>query len=110
MSPSSQPSGLNAGYVAQLLEQYLENPEAVDPAWRELFESGGDAVLATLPGLSRLVGDREPRPTGTARPRRSVEPPASHRLRAPEPEPAPAPEPEPAAVVARGRAQVTSCN
>jgi len=49
---------LNAGYVGALLEQYLENPEAVDPAWRELFERSDDAVLSALPGLSRLVGVR----------------------------------------------------
>jgi 2-oxoglutarate dehydrogenase E1 component len=55
---SLQSSGLNSGYVGQLLEQYLENPEAVDPAWRELFENGDEAVLAALPGLDRLVGRR----------------------------------------------------
>jgi 2-oxoglutarate dehydrogenase E1 component len=49
-------SGLNAGYVGHLLEQYLENPEAVDPAWRELFESGDASLVAALPGLERLVG------------------------------------------------------
>ena len=49
---------LNAGYVGALLEQYLENPEAVDPAWRELFERSDDAVLSALPGLSRLVDVR----------------------------------------------------
>ena len=49
-------SGLNAGYVGQLLEQYLENPEAVDPAWRELFERADASVVAALPGLERLVG------------------------------------------------------
>jgi 2-oxoglutarate dehydrogenase E1 component len=38
----SEPTGLNAGYVGLLLEQYLENPEAVDPAWRELFERADD--------------------------------------------------------------------
>ena len=38
---SIETSGLNAGYVSQLLEQYLDNPEAVDPAWRELFERVG---------------------------------------------------------------------
>jgi 2-oxoglutarate dehydrogenase E1 component len=48
-------SGLNAGYVGFLLEQYLENPEAVDPAWREVFERGDEAVLDALPGLARLV-------------------------------------------------------
>jgi 2-oxoglutarate dehydrogenase E1 component len=55
---SLQSSGLNSGYVGQLLEQYLENPEAVDPAWRELFENGDDALLSALPGLDRLVGRR----------------------------------------------------
>ena len=49
---------LNAGYVGALLEQYLENPEAVDPAWRELFERSDDAVLSALPGLSRIVDIR----------------------------------------------------
>ncbi|MET0560457.1 MAG: 2-oxoglutarate dehydrogenase E1 component [Gaiellaceae bacterium] len=38
-------SGLNAGYVEQLLEQYRDNPEAVDPAWRELFERADDPVV-----------------------------------------------------------------
>jgi 2-oxoglutarate dehydrogenase E1 component len=49
---------LNAGYVGALLEQYLENPEAVDPAWREVFERSDEAVFSALPGLSRLVGAR----------------------------------------------------
>ncbi|MBA3402522.1 MAG: hypothetical protein H0U05_11130, partial [Actinobacteria bacterium] len=35
---------LNAGYVGALLEQYLENPEAVDPAWRTVFEEAEDGV------------------------------------------------------------------
>jgi 2-oxoglutarate dehydrogenase E1 component len=51
-------AGLNAGYVGGLLEQYLENPSAVDPAWRQLFESADDALLAALPGLERLVAPR----------------------------------------------------
>ena len=55
MASSPLQSDLNAGYVGSLLEQYLENPEAVDPAWRALFERGDDAVLASLPGLARLV-------------------------------------------------------
>ena len=58
MALSAKQSDLNAGYVGSLLEQYLENPEAVDPAWRELFERGDDAVLAALPGLARLVETR----------------------------------------------------
>ena len=55
---SLESSGLNAGYVGQLLEQYLENPEAVDPAWRALFEEGDGELLSALPGLERLVRTR----------------------------------------------------
>ncbi len=49
MASTPKQLDLNAGYVSALLEQYLENPEAVDPAWRELFESGDDALLAPVP-------------------------------------------------------------
>ena len=31
--------GLNAGYAALVLEQYLDNPAAVPAEWRALFES-----------------------------------------------------------------------
>ena len=58
MASSPKQSDLNAGYVGFLLEQYLENPEAVDPAWREFFERGDDSVLGALPGLARLVETR----------------------------------------------------
>lgn len=57
---SLESSGLNAGYVSQLLEQYLDNPEAVDPAWRAVFESGDGELLSALPGLERLVRARVP--------------------------------------------------
>jgi 2-oxoglutarate dehydrogenase E1 component len=55
---SLESSGLNAGYVGQLLEQYLENPEAVDPAWRALFEEDDGELLSALPGVERLVRTR----------------------------------------------------
>src|SRR5262245_12498664 len=55
---SLESSGLNAGYVGQLLEQYLDNPEAVDPAWRAVFEEGDGDLLSALPGLERLVRTR----------------------------------------------------
>ena len=58
MASPLEPSGLNAGYVSQLLEQYLDNPESVDPAWRDVFEGAGDDVLAALPGLERLLASR----------------------------------------------------
>ena len=47
--------GLNAGYAGLLLEEYLDNPEAVPPEWRALFESGSEEILAALPGLRRLI-------------------------------------------------------
>jgi 2-oxoglutarate dehydrogenase E1 component len=48
--------GLNAGYANLLLDEYLENPDAVPAEWRELFEGGGAAdLLATHPGLQRLL-------------------------------------------------------
>jgi 2-oxoglutarate dehydrogenase E1 component len=47
--------GLNTGYAALLLEQYLDNPSAVPSEWRALFESAPEEVLAMQPGLARLV-------------------------------------------------------
>jgi 2-oxoglutarate dehydrogenase E1 component len=91
---SLESSGLNAGYVGQLLEQYLENPEGVDPAWRDVFEAGDVDLLAALPGLERLVGGRVVRDgNGATAP---VVPEAAPAPPAP-PAPAPAaPAPEPA--------------
>ena len=47
--------GLNSGYARLLLEDYLENPDAVPAEWRELFESGGSELVASHPGLLRLL-------------------------------------------------------
>ena len=47
--------GLNSGFARDLLEDYLENPDAVPGEWRDLFESGHSDVVATHPGLSRLL-------------------------------------------------------
>jgi 2-oxoglutarate dehydrogenase E1 component len=47
--------GLNAGYARALLDDYLENPEAVPSEWRRLFESGDSELVATHPGLVRLL-------------------------------------------------------
>src|SRR6185437_14970016 len=57
MSGMSRPEvdGLNTGYAALLLEQYLDNPSAVPSEWRALFESAPEEVLAMQPGLARLV-------------------------------------------------------
>ena len=47
--------GLNTGYAALLLEQYLDNPGAVPEEWRDLFESEPEALLQRQPGLARLL-------------------------------------------------------
>jgi len=47
--------GMNSGYAALLLEQYLDNPASVPEAWRELFESEPEALLRRQPGLARLL-------------------------------------------------------
>src|SRR3954447_10720046 len=81
--------GLNAGFARALLEQYLENPEAVPAEWRSLFESGSSEGVANHPGLVRLLALA--REDGNAH----LQPPPEVEA-APEPPPAPAPPPEPA--------------
>jgi 2-oxoglutarate dehydrogenase E1 component len=61
---TSDLSGLNAGYVAQMLEAYLDAPTSVPIEWRELFEGDPDAFTGSLPGLAGLL--RRDRPNGAA--------------------------------------------
>ena len=49
--------GLNAGYVAQLFEDYLDSPGSVPSEWRTAFETD-DAILDLLPGLRALLDAR----------------------------------------------------
>ena len=70
--------GLNAGYARLLLEDYLENPEAVPPEWRELFESGDSELVASHPGLLRLLETLE-RGNGHPAPAEQAPPPAPSR-------------------------------
>src|SRR6266487_1882452 len=65
--------GLNAGFARDLLEDYLENPDAVPSEWRQLFESGRSDVVATHPGLARLL---EKAGNGHAAPAPEAPPPA----------------------------------
>jgi 2-oxoglutarate dehydrogenase E1 component len=63
--------GLNAGFARDLFEEYLENPESVPSEWRVLFESGDSEIVATHPGLARLLevagnGHSTPTPAATA--------------------------------------------
>ena len=85
--------GLNVGYAQSLLEQYLENPEAVPEEWRSLFESGDTALVESLPGLARLLetlkeGNGAPPPAAPA-----VEAPPQPAVPAAETPPEPAPPP-----------------
>jgi 2-oxoglutarate dehydrogenase E1 component len=72
--------GLNAGFARDLFEEYLENPEAVPNEWRLLFESGDSEIVATHPGLARLLevaGNGHSTPTPAAAPAPPPAPPAS---------------------------------
>ena len=75
-------SGLNAGYVAQMLEAYLDAPASVPDEWRELFEQdpGGFAgIAARARRPSRRSGERNRRARVADRPqpsRRPAAPPA----------------------------------
>ncbi|HEU5279159.1 MAG TPA: 2-oxoglutarate dehydrogenase E1 component [Gaiellaceae bacterium] len=74
--------GLNAGFARDLLEEYLENPDAVPSEWRQLFESGESDVVAAHPGLARLLeavgnGHREAQAAGPPQPAPPAAPPAA---------------------------------
>jgi 2-oxoglutarate dehydrogenase E1 component len=45
---------LNSGFVQELFAQYLASPEAVDPAWRALFEQAPDELLESSPIVQRI--------------------------------------------------------
>jgi 2-oxoglutarate dehydrogenase E1 component len=57
---------LNSGYANQLLEEYLENPEAVPFEWRALFESSPAELFESHPGLARLLEALKPDGNGRA--------------------------------------------
>ncbi len=73
--------GLNTGYARLLLEDYLENPEAVPAEWRALFESGESELVATHPGLARLLETIASNGHATEPP--AAPPPAAHAEAAP---------------------------
>ena len=90
---------LNAGFAGLLLEQYLENPDALPPEWRTFFESGdAQGPLLTQPGLTRLLEtlERDGENGGAAiQAPRAEAPPAEAPPRV-EPQPAPEARPAPA--------------
>jgi 2-oxoglutarate dehydrogenase E1 component len=84
--------GLNTGYARLLLEDYLEDPDAVPPEWRALFESGDSELVASHPGLLRLLETLQRENGGNGRATAAVEAPA--------PAPAAPPPAEPVATAA----------
>ena len=108
--------GLNVGYAQGLLEQYLENPEAVPEEWRSLFESGDSAIVEALPGLARLLenlkengapaqAEAPPEPEPPAEPVQVEAPPAAVQIEA---APAAAAEPVADDMVVEGVAAATT--
>ena len=64
-------SGGNAGYIEDLYEQYLRDPNAVDPAWAVYFkrvQAGAAQEVAHAPIRARLLAGRKatPRASGAA--------------------------------------------
>jgi 2-oxoglutarate dehydrogenase E1 component len=78
---------MNAGYAQALYEQYLRDPESVDPEWRALFANGAQG----LPPLTELeIVTASAGVPAAAEAESGVRPPAPSRA-------APGPEPRPAA-------------
>src|SRR5213080_1470708 len=84
--------GLNTGYAALLLEQYLDNPGAVPEEWRDLFESEPEALLRRQPGLARLLELAAAEGDGYVQAVAAPPPPSARAVPAP-PVQAPAPAP-----------------
>ena len=55
---SADLSGLNAGYVAQMFEAYLDAPASVPDEWRELFERRSGRVRRIAAGTGRAAPER----------------------------------------------------
>jgi 2-oxoglutarate dehydrogenase E1 component len=95
---TSNVDGLNSGYAQALLEQYLENPDAVPSEWRTLFESGDSELVSAHPGLRRLLealADDNGAPAAPVVETPPTPEPAQAAPTAPEPAPSPAPVSEP---------------
>ena len=62
-------SGGNADFIEDLYEQFLRDPGAVDPAWREYFKSvGSTGDIAHGPIRERLLARVQQSPTAAAAP------------------------------------------
>ena len=84
--PAERVDGVNLGYVRDLLDQYLESPDSVDPAWRRLFEEDGNGLISEHPVVRRAL-ELAPRENGA--PAVPVETPPRSVLERPSPRPQP---------------------
>ncbi len=58
---------MNAGYAQALYEQYLRDPESVDPEWRVLFEDGVQGLEPVTPLELVTAGSAVPEPEDVVR-------------------------------------------
>ena len=63
---STDVTGPNAAYVAQLLEDYLDAPASVPPEWRRIFEESERASRRRPPTDDGRAGNGAPPPVATA--------------------------------------------
>ncbi len=68
-------TGLNAAYVAQLWEDYLDRPASVPDEWRRIFEADGNGAVTAAPPTPATVSP----PGGAPAPPAAPEPPAAIR-------------------------------
>ncbi|MGH2427839.1 MAG: multifunctional oxoglutarate decarboxylase/oxoglutarate dehydrogenase thiamine pyrophosphate-binding subunit/dihydrolipoyllysine-residue succinyltransferase subunit [Candidatus Limnocylindria bacterium] len=80
MSPDDPLSDLNlvnAGYVADMYEQYRRDPASVDPQWRTLFDSGAGGFEPAAPSVQPSEGNGQTdgaAPTEQPKPKAEPEP------------------------------------
>ena len=69
----SSPLGAgNAPYVESLYEQFLADPDSVEPAWRDYFRSLGGSNDAAHGPIREALAERATRPSTAAAPTSAV--------------------------------------
>ena len=71
---------LNAGYVAEIYDQYRRDPASVDREWRTLFESGAGGFEPAAPTAPAPAAPSNGNGTGTTTSAAPAEPPAGGTL------------------------------
>src|SRR5688500_15850029 len=67
---------VNAGYVADLYEQYRRDPSSVDPQWRTLFDSGAGGFEPVAATEQASNGSQQPQPTDAPKAEPAAKPPS----------------------------------